>query len=103
MNKIKKIASFLRLVDENGQLSLTNVSVIVTIIKLVLVQNASVCDLGILIASLTSYQVKRIVTKKPLEPSALEERVEAMASDFEAAKSKLNVLTMQVGIKNRQL
>lgn len=58
-----KVLSFLRLVDENKQISLTNIGVMIVLTKLALVQQAGVADLGALLLALVSYNCKKLLTQ----------------------------------------
>ncbi len=62
MERLLKLANFLRLIDSDGRLSLTNLAVVITLIKLALTSNAiAPTDLGGIIAALGSYQAKRLI------------------------------------------
>lgn len=59
-----KILEFLRLVDADHKLSLTNISVFITLYHLATTKNAiTPIDLGALLAALASYQTKRLISK----------------------------------------
>ncbi len=60
---ISKIFTALSLTDHKGKaLSLTNLALWVCIVKVALVHNASVTDLGILLVSVLNYSHKRYVS-----------------------------------------
>lgn len=64
-NSCKKIAKFLQLLDKNDRLSLTNLAVWVTLIKLATASDAvSPVDVVGLVGSLLSYQAKRYIEPK---------------------------------------
>lgn len=69
MDKLLSVGRFLRILDEDNQLSLTNIFVMVVIAKVILKQNAiSTTDLGTVLAAVVGYQGKRAVkTKKEVE------------------------------------
>ena len=58
-----KVLQFLRLVDENNQISLTNIAMIIVLVKLACAQQAGVADLGALMLALASYNCKKLLTK----------------------------------------
>lgn len=58
-----KVLRFLRLVDDDGVLSLTNIAVMVILVKMAGVQVHSLTDITALITVLLSYQGKRYLTK----------------------------------------
>lgn len=65
MEKLLRLLDFLRLVDDDKRLSLTNITVWVTIVHLALAkQVVTPIDLGALLAALASYQAKRILNGK---------------------------------------
>lgn len=68
VHSIKKVLWFFRLLDDDGKLSLTNISVWITLIHMATADNAvSPVDLGALLGALASYQAKRLLVKKPNE------------------------------------
>jgi hypothetical protein len=64
---IKNVARFLQLLDKNNRLSLTNLAVWVTLVKLATASDAvAPVDVVALVGSLLSYQAKRYI--EPKEP-----------------------------------
>ncbi len=63
MKKLFKVLKFFRLVDENNQLSLTNIAVMVGISKIALTQATSMEDLGLFIIRLMGYAHKKHIGK----------------------------------------
>lgn len=62
---IKSVARFLQLLDKNNRLSLTNLAVWVTLVKLALAKDAvQSVDVVALVGSLLSYQAKRYMEPK---------------------------------------
>lgn len=74
MEKVKKLLQFVRLVDENGDLSLTNIIVIVILLKIVLKSDAiQAIDVGGILAALLGYQGKRAIkAKETIEKERIE-------------------------------
>lgn len=64
LQKIVKALSFLRLLDDDGRLSLTNIAVWITLFKLATAANSiAPTDIGAVIGALASYQAKRWIGK----------------------------------------
>lgn len=57
-----KFLTTLRLIDFDGNVSLTNIAVIVSIVKLATAPTPDFAAVGALLASLASYQTKRALT-----------------------------------------
>jgi hypothetical protein len=64
MNKLHNLLKFLRLEDENGFLSLTNIAVLVCIVKVAMMASVGVPDLGALMLSMLNYGHKKHLAKK---------------------------------------
>lgn len=64
METVIKIAQFLRVVDENKQLSITNIALIIVLAKLAVAPVVSITELGVLLISLGNYSHKRHVNKE---------------------------------------
>lgn len=62
LNALIKTGQFLRLLDENGQVSLTNISIIISLYKLLAVPNASYMEIGTFLISALAYNYKRGVS-----------------------------------------
>lgn len=59
-----KVLAFCRIIDSYDQtLSLTNIGLIIILVKLAIVQQTSLVDLGALFLGLLSYQSKKVLTK----------------------------------------
>ncbi len=62
MNATTRIGLFLRLLDKDHRLSLTNIAVICSLVKFMLTKDAvAPMDLGALIGTLLSYQAKKVI------------------------------------------
>lgn len=63
-NKLLKALWFLRLLDDDKRISLTNISVWITLYQLAIAKDVvSPIDLGALLGALASYQAKRMIGK----------------------------------------
>lgn len=93
----KKVISFLRffrLVDDDGQLSLTNLAAIGALINLLTCQQAGIEQVGAFVASLVSYQFKRYVVG---QPSTAADDVVVLKEQL--AKLQTSVTAIQLGNK----
>ena len=63
MDKLIKVLKFLRLLDSNNLLSLTNISVMLVMSKIVTTQATSMQDVALSMIPLMSYMHKRHVSK----------------------------------------
>lgn len=59
MEWLKKASIFLRLIDENNQLSITNIAVYIVLVKIALVQDFNITDAGALFVCLLNYSGKK--------------------------------------------
>lgn len=60
-----RLLKFFRLVDEHdGNISLTNLALIVTTVRFVAAPAASITELAAVMATLTTYTAKKIINKK---------------------------------------
>lgn len=93
MDRVKKVLNFLRILDENALLSLTNIAVIVVLVKLAVADYLDFEAVAALLAVLSGYSYKRFVNKdrKPVENNA-----ENRLSEIE---DKLSRVAMAVGFK----
>jgi hypothetical protein len=63
---MKRILIFFRLVDaHDGLISLTNLALIVVIVKLVLVKTPGLTELGTLLLALANYNAKKLLAPDP--------------------------------------
>lgn len=82
-----KSGKFLRLIDENNEISLTNVAFMVIILKVALVQDTSMTDIAALLTVILNYSYKKhIALKKPEKHS---EKTDSRLSKLEKAFSKV--------------
>jgi hypothetical protein len=58
---LKRLATFLNLLDNEGNLSITNIAVIVCITKMAFAKQMNGCDLGALLAVVANYAHKRVI------------------------------------------
>lgn len=97
MKRLIRTLQFFRLVDHNEELSLTNITLMGTMVYLTVAPDLQVQHLLTLVATLTAYQLKRFALKAPLKSDAdLEKLQEAVAS----LESKVVALQMQGSMRN---
>ena len=93
--RILKALDFLRLLDEAGCLSLTNIAVMVVLVKVAMSQFPSFAELAALLTVLSTYTFKRYTQRKhryskepKIEIAANLDRVklDAMSNDLERLK-----------------
>lgn len=58
---MKRLLTFLNLLDNSGNLSITNVAVIICLVKIAMASQFSGTEVGALIATLLNYSHKRFV------------------------------------------
>jgi hypothetical protein len=86
-----KALTFLRLIDENGELSLTNLAVIAALINVALQFDVDVYDVVALGITLASYQFKRTVLPKKAAPK---EELQKLQDQMAQLESKLTAIVM---------
>ena len=65
--RILKSLAFVRLLDENGQLSLTNIAVIIVLVKLAVMKDLNLNAVSVLLTTLGAYNFKRYLGKSSNE------------------------------------
>ena len=88
-----KTLQILRILDEKGVLSLTNLSLITAIIKALLAPQLSAYDIALAVIALISYQYKRYAESKVTNTQAYEARVNAMESNLNLLKTAMALKT----------
>lgn len=63
MDKVIKVLQFFRLVDENKQMSLTNLAVMIAVYKISQVNAVSFEEIGLLLIPLLGYAHKKHINK----------------------------------------
>jgi hypothetical protein len=92
LDKIKPTLTFLRLTDEQGNLSLTNLALMLTLIKVLTSPGVELPELLTFVATIVGYQAKRYMTGTPATATEDAEQVKAA---IEALQTKVSAL--QVG------
>lgn len=84
---MNKLLSSLRILDENGQLSLTNMAVIASVAKLALCAIPTVPVWLVMATSIASYQFKRFHASKQTNTDLFEARIKDVENGISAIKS----------------
>jgi len=63
-NAADKVLKYLRVNDEKGLISLTNIAMILALYKLAVTPALNIQDLTMLFVAVLGYQVKRVIVKK---------------------------------------
>lgn len=95
----KRVFTFLRLLDFDGGLSLTNIGVIVAIVKLAASPSLSVQDTGVFLVAILNYAHKRTTNQAAStqsDTSAAVEKATALEAQFSEGIAKLT--TFQASI-----
>lgn len=98
---MKQIFKFLNLLDHEGNLSITNLAVIVVLIKLAIAPAATLTEAGTLLIALANYAHKRVVTNSVPEVTedTITPQVEEMQTKLDEVSSQVSALSMNAGIK----
>lgn len=103
LDRFMKVGKFLRLIDENNQMSITNIAVLVVIYKVGTAQNVDLYDAGIILIALLNYSYKRYIKfkeVKEIKPSSSVEDdiVEQVKEEIKGLKDKVGSLQVAVGL-----
>ena len=90
IKNIKRALEFCRVTDASGNISITNIVLVITLYRITQCSNLSLPDLATFLASVIGYQVKRFA----LPPSAPEDTTDIAAA---VAKLQTTVSAMQLG------
>lgn len=100
-----KISNFLRITDaHDGQLSLTNIALLVVLVKLMLAPALSIVEVGTLFIALASYQTKKIINKVATkeEENPLKPEIDALQAKLDDIDGRVTSLSLNAGIKRQQ-
>jgi hypothetical protein len=97
-----KLLNWLRITDEQGNLSITNVAVLIVLIKLAIAPAVSLTEVGGLLIALANYSSKKLIKIKQ-EPvqSVDNERIKTLTAALEEVKSKQSSMALTMGMKPR--
>lgn len=97
MEKLIRALQFFRVTDETGNLSLTNIALVVVLIHLVNRPELAVTDIATFAAAIASYQVKRY-----LQPAAPAQDQTALTEALASLQTKVTALEMGQQINGRR-
>lgn len=97
---MNKVLSFFNLLDAEGNLSITNLAVIVVLVKLAISPSASLTEAGTLLIALANYAHKRAVNKNSqvLEVDPLKPQVDEISKKLEDMSSQVSALALSSGL-----
>lgn len=75
---MKNVLKILRLMDENGGISLTNLALVAAIVKTCLAPHVTAAEIALSVAALVSYQYKRWHLSKQTDHEAFESRIKEL-------------------------
>lgn len=100
---MKSVLNFLNVLDSEGRLSITNLAVIIVLIKITIAPTASIVEMGALFISLANYHLKRktIADSRTVETpeDVITPQVNELQKKLEETISQVSALTIQSGIK----
>lgn len=101
MPTLKSVLKFLNILDTNENLSITNLAVIIALIKLSLAPTASITEAGTLLIALANYGHKRFVNAQEVEvpEDTISPKVEAIQAKLDDVTSQVSTLVLQSGMK----
>lgn len=99
MTNLIKILAFFRILDENKQLSLTNLAVILVLIKMTCCMTFTLESASILLTTLGAYNFKRYLAKdKPAMISLADESL----MELQQLKDDVSKLKLTIGFKHKK-
>lgn len=98
---MKVILNFFNLLDSEQRLSITNVAVLVVLVKLAISPSASITEAGMLLITIGNYAHKRVTNQNNQTPEedTLTPQVTDMQKKLEDMATKVSGLAMSAGIK----
>lgn len=97
MDKIKSILNFLNVLDSEGKLSITNLAVIIVLVKLVIAPTASITEAGALLVALANYAHKRFTNNNSIpEPSNINDEI---TNQIRQLDDKISTVSLAAGLK----
>lgn len=107
-----KLFNFFNLLDSEGRLSITNLAVYITLLKLVYSPSASITEAGMLLLTLANYAHKRKAINDNQKPpvdtftpqiGALKAQLEAYKEDADNMRSKVSAISLSNGLKQMNI
>lgn len=89
MEKLQQALRFLRFTDSEGNVSLTNLSLLVALVKIATMPAVALPDLAMFLGTVAAYSVRRAITMTPVD--AKEENA-ALAESVAKLETKVSAL-----------
>ena len=67
MDKIMQILRFARVIDSEGNVSISNIALAVTLARLVLAPATTIPDLLAFLGTVANYSIRRAITQQPID------------------------------------
>lgn len=97
MRKIRKFLGFLRLLDENAQLSITNIAVIIVMTKVAMTPLLNFAQVATLLGVISTYSFKRFVQRKAPKKEKVS-IVEKLMEDLTLVKGDIDKIKIGIGV-----
>jgi len=91
MEKFIRAFEFIRLLDKEGNISLTNVALVVALVKIALMPAIALPELAAFLGTVAAYQVRRAITMTPV--NAADENA-AIADAVKNLETKVSALQL---------
>ena len=103
LDRFMKVGKFLRLIDENNQMSITNIAVMVVIYKVGTAHQVDLYDAGIILIALLNYSYKRYMKLKEVkEIKHIEDEggdlTNQIKDEIKGLKDKVSSLQVAIGL-----
>ena len=95
--KILNSLKFLNLIDPKGKLSITNIAVIIMVVKLAFLSSFSLPEVSAFLVTMLAYGHKRFVNNT-LEQNETKE-VAKVVKELEDLKSKVSAIDLKTGLR----
>lgn len=101
MDKVKKVFGFLRIIDSDGQISLTNVALMIVLYKLGTAYSVSFTEIGALFIALANYAGKKVINNANQTPTtdAFQVQIGEMQKKLEETTTQVSSLAILSGLK----
>ena len=98
MNYLVTVLAFFRFLDENKQLSLTNIAVMIVLVKMACCMSFTLESASVLLTTLGAYNFKKYLSKdKPAMLSLADESV----LELQKLKEDISQMKLSIGFKKR--
>lgn len=95
MDKLFRVLQFFRVTDESGNLSLTNIALVSTLVVVLRRPELQIADIATFVATVAGYQVKRFLTGGATPATEAED----LKAVVESLQTKVSALMMDKQIR----